>query len=132
MFGFAVRENDGPLTVRLRVVVCVMPPDTPLMVIVEVPEVAVSPAVRVSVLVDAVEAGLNFAVTPVGRPEALKATLLVNPFAGTTVIVLVPGVPSAIVTVLGLAVRLKDGPAVQSLKINDEMFVAQSNVPFIG
>ena len=86
-----------------------MPPDMPVIVIVDVPEVAVAPAVRVSVLVDAVEAGLNFAVTPVGRPEAVNATLPVNPFAGTTVMVLVPGVPSAIVTVLGLAVRLKDG-----------------------
>lgn len=132
MFGFAVRENVGPLTVRLRVVVCVMLPETPVIVMVEVPEVAVAPAVRVSVLVEAVEAGLNFAVTPVGRPEALNATLLVNPFAGTTVMVLVPGEPSAIVTVLGVAVRLKDGPAVQVLKINDEIFVAQSNVPFIG
>jgi hypothetical protein len=80
--------------------------EMPVMVIVEVPEVAVAPAVRVSVLVELVETGLNFAVTPVGMPEALKLTLSVNPFAGTTVIVLVPGLPSAMVSVFGLAVRL--------------------------
>jgi hypothetical protein len=130
VFGFAVRVNVGPFTVRFTVVVCVMLPDTPVMVIVEVPEVALAPAVRVSVLVEAVETGLNFAVTPVGIPEALKLTLSVNPSAGTTVMVLVPGLPCAIVSVFGSAVRLKLGPAEQLLKANDAMFVDQSKVPY--
>lgn len=90
VFGFAVRMNVGPVTVRLSVVVCVMLPETPLMVIVDVPRVALAATVRVSVLVDDVGFGLNPAVTPVGKPEALKVGLPVNPLTGTTVMVLVP------------------------------------------
>lgn len=87
----AVRLKVGlAVTVRLSVVVCVMLPDTPVIVIVEVPTVAVADAMRVSVLVDAVGLGLNPAVTPVGKPEALKVGLPVKPLTGTTVIVLVP------------------------------------------
>lgn len=86
----AVRLKVGlAVTVRLSVVVCVMLPDTPVMVIVDVPRVAVAAAVRVSVLVDAVGLGLNPAVTPFGKPEALNMGLPVNPLTGTTVIVLV-------------------------------------------
>ena len=90
MFGLAVRVNVGPLTVRFTVVVCVMLPDTPVMVIVAVPRVALAPAVRVSVLVEVVGFGLNPAVTPLGKPDALRVTLSLNPFEGTTVMVLMP------------------------------------------
>ena len=90
VFGLAVRLNVGPVTVRLSVVVCVMPSDTPVMVTVDVPGVALAATVRVSVLVEFVGLGLNPAVTPLGKPEALKVGLSLNPFAGTTVIVLVP------------------------------------------
>ena len=90
VFGLAVRLNVGPVTVRLSDVVCVMLPDTPVMVIVAVPRVALAPAVRVSVLVEVVGFGLNPAVTPLGKPDALRVTLSLNPFEGTTVMVLVP------------------------------------------
>jgi hypothetical protein len=60
------------------------------MVTVDVPGVALAATVRVSVLVEFVGLGLNPAVTPLGKPEALKVGLSLNPFAGTTVIVLVP------------------------------------------
>ena len=89
--GFAVRLKVGlPVTVRLSVVVCVMLPETPVMVIVDVPTVAFAAAVRVNVLVDAVGSGLNPAVTPFGRPEAVNVGLPLNPLTGTTVMVLVP------------------------------------------
>jgi hypothetical protein len=52
---------------------------------------------------------LNDAVTPVGRPEAVSATVPVNPFSGLTVMVLVPLVPSLMATILGEAERLKSG-----------------------
>ena len=65
-------------------------PDTPLIVIVEVPVAAPAAAVRVSVLVVLVGFGLKAAVTPLGRLEADKVTLPLKPSAGTTVIVLVP------------------------------------------
>ena len=103
--------NVGPVIVKLSVVVCVRPPETPVMVIVDVPSVAEPEAVSVNVLVDDVGFGLNPAVTPPGKPEALKVGLPVKPFTGTTVIVLVPCVPCRTVTDVGFAVRLKFGPA---------------------
>ena len=67
-----------------------MLPDLPVMVIVAVPRVALAPTVRVSVLVEDVGLGLNPAITPLGKPEALNVGLPLNPLTGTTVIVLVP------------------------------------------
>ena len=90
VFGLAVRLNVGPVTVRLSVVVCVMLPDTPVMVIVDVPRVALAATVSVSVLVEVVGLVPNPTVTPLGKPEALRVTLSLNPFEGTTVMVLVP------------------------------------------
>jgi hypothetical protein len=54
---------------------------------------------------------LNDAVTPVGRPEAVSATVPVNPLVGVTVMVLVPLDPSAMVKLAGDAERLKSGAA---------------------
>ena len=63
------------------------------MVTVTVPVVAVLLAVRVKVLALVVLPGLNDALTPLGKPEADKLTLPLNPFWGVIVIVLVPLVP---------------------------------------
>ena len=95
------------LTVRPTVVVFVKLPDTPVIVIVEDPNAAELLAVKVSVLVVVVEVGLKTAVTPVGRPEALKLTLPVKPLPASTVMVLVTVPPGATFTKLGLAVKLK-------------------------
>ena len=65
----------------------------PVIVIVAGPVAAVLLAVNVSVLVFVVEAGLNDCVTPLGKPDADRLTLLVKPFCGVTVIVLVPLFP---------------------------------------
>jgi hypothetical protein len=65
----------------------------PVIVTVAVPVAAPALAVSVNVLVLVVLPGLNDAVTPLGRPEADRATLPVKPFSGVTVIVLVPAVP---------------------------------------
>jgi hypothetical protein len=90
--GDKVTAGLPPLgfTVRLNVVVWLKLPDTPLMVPVTVPVAAVALAVSVSVLLVVVGFGLNPAVTPLGRPVALKVTLPVNPSIGLTVIALVP------------------------------------------
>ena len=86
-------------------VVLVKLPDEPVTVTVTVPVAAVLLAVSVNVLVLAVLLGLNEAVTPLGRPDADKLTLLLKPFCGVTVIVLAPLVPCAIVTLFGDAER---------------------------
>ena len=66
-------------------------------------------AVSVSVLVVVVGFGLNPAVTPLGRPEALKVTLPVKPSTGVTVMVLVPLLPCVIVRLVGEAESVKFG-----------------------
>ncbi len=81
-------------------------PDEPVTVTVIVPVVAVLLAVSVNVLVLAVLLGLNDAVTPAGRPDADKLTLLLKPFCGVTVMVLVPLVPCTIVKLFGDAERV--------------------------
>jgi hypothetical protein len=71
-------------------VLAVRLPEVPVMVTVDVPTAAELLAVSVSAL-EAV-AGLvpNDAVTPVGKPEAARVTLPVNPPVSATVIVSVP------------------------------------------
>ncbi len=81
-------------------------PDVPVIVIVAVPGVAAALAVNVSVLDVVVGFGLKAAVTPLGRPDAARLTLPLNPFAGFTVIVLVPLLPCTTLNVLGVAVNV--------------------------
>ena len=50
-------------------------------------------AVSVKVLLVVLPPGLNEPVTPLGKPEAEKATVPANPFCGATVTVVVPLVP---------------------------------------
>src|SRR6267143_4353081 len=110
LLGDAERLKFGPrFTVRAIVVVCVRPPDVPVIVTVKLPVEAVLLAVSVSVLVLVVLLGLNDGVTPLGRPEADKLTLPVKPFCGLTVIVLVPLFPWVIVRLYGDADKLKFG-----------------------
>jgi hypothetical protein len=79
---------DEPLTVREIVVDLVSAPLRPLIVTVKVPVAAVALAVRVKVLAVAVLVGLNDAVTPLGKPEAERRTVPLNPLSGLTVMVL--------------------------------------------
>lgn len=86
-------DKENPPTVRLMLTLDVRPFDVPVMVMVDVPVVAVAEAVSVSELVLVVEAGLNEAVTPEGRPDAVRDTVPLNPPEGTTVMVSLPEVP---------------------------------------
>lgn len=97
------------VTVSAIVAVALSVPLVPVTVIVLVPAVAVVDAVRVSVLVPVVEAGLKLAVTPAGNPLAAKATVPVNPFTGATLMVLLPLAPCAIDSAAGAALSLKLG-----------------------
>ena len=71
------------------------------MVTVAVPVVAVLLAVSGNVLVEVAGFELNDAVTPLGRPDADKLTLPLNPFCGVIAIVLVPLAPCTALTLLG-------------------------------
>lgn len=79
--------------------VLVKVPEVP--VTVTVPVVAALLAVSVKVLELVVLAGLNDAVTPLGRPDADNATLPLKPLSGLTVIVLAPLDPCVTVRLLG-------------------------------
>ena len=75
------------LTVKAMIVVAVKLPEVPVMVTVEVPVAAEPLADSVSTLDPVVGLVANVAVTPLGRPEAERVTLPVNPPASVTVIV---------------------------------------------
>ena len=85
-----------PVTVKLRVPTAA-PPRT-VMIIVEVPEPP------------AIEVGLKVAVTPLGNPDADKATAELKPPEGVTVIVELPELPQVRLSELGDAPRVKSPP----------------------
>ena len=72
-----------------------------MIVTVAVPAVAVLAAVNVNTLEVVALAGLKDAVTPVGKPLALRATEPLKLLIGVTVIVLLPVVPATTLTLLG-------------------------------
>ena len=88
----------------MTVVVCVKLPEMPVIVTVALP-IAALDAVKVSVLAVEVLAGLNDAVTPLGRPLAVRATAPLKPPMGDIEIALVPLPPGATLTLLGEANR---------------------------
>ena len=107
-----VNTEGSRATARLIVAVCGMKSsEVPVMTTVVAPVVAVLLAVRVKVLVVGL-VEVNEAVTPLGKPEAARLTLPVNPPVGFTVIV--PGTLLPCVTnrVLGAADSVKFGGGV--------------------
>ena len=117
-FGEAERVKfpDG-FTVNVIVVVCVKLPDTPVIVTVTVPVAAVPLAVKVSVLVVVAGLGLKAAVTPLGRPDAERVTLPLKPVTGVMVMVLLPLLACAMVTLFGLAESVKFGSGQLSTRL---------------
>lgn len=81
------------LTVRAMEVLPVVLPETPLIVTVDEPVVAVLPAVNVTTLEPVVGFVPKVAVTPLGRPEALSVTLPVKPPTSVTETVSVAVLP---------------------------------------
>jgi len=67
------------------VTVCDKPGDLPRIRTENFPVFAVLLAERVSVLVSMVQLGLNDAVAPLGKPDAVMLTLESKPFSGVTV-----------------------------------------------
>ena len=80
----------GAVMVSAIVVALVSAPDTPLTDTVYVPGAAVLLALKVNRLWLVVLEGLNTAVTPVGRPVALRLTLPLKPFWPVTETPLLP------------------------------------------
>ena len=115
LLGEVEREKSGcgegadEFTVRLIVVVCVKLPDTPVTVTVAVPTVAVLLAASVKVLEPVAGLELKEEVTPLGRPDADRLTLLLKPLEALIVIVLLPLAPCVIVRLLGEADKEKSG-----------------------
>jgi hypothetical protein len=98
------------LTVKGKEVSATNEPDVPVMRIDDGPTVAVLLTVNVSTLVPVVDTGLNDAVTPLGRLEALKLTLPAKPLEAVTVIVEFPEPPCGSVMTVGEAPKMKFGP----------------------
>ena len=82
-------------------------PEVPVTVTVKAPVSAVLLAVNVSTLELVEDAGLNDAVTPLGSPDTVNATLPVKPPVSATAIVSVPLVPCLIDTVDAEGLRVK-------------------------
>ena len=86
--------GGAAFTVRETEVVCVRPPEVPLIVRETVPNAAVPLAVRESVLLPVAGFGENVAVTPLGKPAVTdKLTLPLKPFAGLILTVVFPATP---------------------------------------
>ena len=106
--GEADRPKFGPeVMLREIVVVLVRLAHTPLMVSVNVPIAAVALALRVSVLLLAVPGGLKDAATPLGRPEADKLTMPLNPLSGLMLMTLVAVFPWTTLKLPGEAISAK-------------------------
>ena len=80
-------------TVRVTVALLLKVPAAPVMVTGKVPVVAAALADKVSRLVVVAGFVLKTALTPPGRPDAVKLTLPLNPFTGLTVMVVEPDAP---------------------------------------
>src|SRR5262249_26803983 len=98
--------------VRPMVVCWVKAPDLPVIVTVKVPRVARLLGFTVNVLVDVVGLGPKEAETPLGKPETESVTLLLKPFEGVMVILVVPLPRRPTLRLAGEAESEKFGPGV--------------------
>jgi len=120
-------DGDAFWTVTAMTMLFDRLPDVPVTVTFAVPAGAVPRAVTVSVLLLAVLLGLKDALTPLGRPEAEKATVPVNPFCGSTEMVLAPLAPGAMFRLPGEAESVKLGAV--TVRITEAVLVRLPAVP---
>ena len=83
----------GTITVRVKEALLLSAPETPLRVMGKLPTVAVLLAVKVTKLVPVLPGAANAAVTPLGRPDADRVTLLLKPFCAVIVTILAADAP---------------------------------------
>ena len=88
-------------------------PEVPVTVTVEVPIAAVPVADNVKRLLDDVGFVPKLPLTPPGRPDTLKLTLLLNPFKGLIVMVVDLAAPCKSVKLVGDAESVKLGCGVE-------------------
>ena len=138
--GEAVAASNPPFTiscwappppeaaiVRLIEVVWLRVPDVPVIVIDDVPVVAVALAVKVKTLLPVVGFVPKLAVTPEGRADVESDTLPVNPPLGVTVIVELPLVPCVTLKLLGEAESVKFGVVPPAAGNVTQLFAALEN-----
>jgi hypothetical protein len=118
---FAESVKDGAEVVRARVVVTVTAPDLPVMVTLYCPRMAELLAVKVTVLLPFVGFGEKDAVTPLGRPDAERVTLPVNPFRGVTLMEVVPEVPWPMLR--SYPESVKDGAETVKMRVVDAVWL---------
>jgi hypothetical protein len=106
-FGAARIVKFWALTVRLTEVLALMLPEVPVIVTGTIPGVALLLAASVSVLLPVAGLGEKVAVTPLGRFAAEKLTLLLNPYWGEIVTLVVLEPPWFMFRVFGYAVSVK-------------------------
>jgi hypothetical protein len=87
-----VRFDPLEVTVREIVEVCDKLPEAPVMVTVTVTVAAAADALSVRML-ELLATALKDAVTPFGRPEAVRLTVWLKPLVGLMVMVAVPLAP---------------------------------------
>jgi hypothetical protein len=90
-----IAKSGGDVTVTVIVTDAFRLPEVPVIVNCDAFNAVELATVSVRVLVAAVLDGLNDALTPVGSPVAVKATVPPNPACGFTVMVAVPTPPGA-------------------------------------
>jgi hypothetical protein len=111
--GVEVRVKfAGAVIVTAIVTVLFRLPDVPVMVAVQGATAAVADAVNVTVLLVAVLAGLKAAVTPLGMPVAVSATVPANPPEPLMAMALAMLVPCARLRLAGVAESAKPGGGV--------------------
>jgi len=108
MFTPTLPELGGN-TLRASVAVWMRLPDFPVMVTVEAPMAAEPVTASVRRQVAGVAPALKDPTTPLGRPEKLTVTMLVNPFCGVKVTVLLPEEPCGMLRAAGEADNVNVG-----------------------
>jgi hypothetical protein len=116
-----VRVNFGNTTVIVTVVEAVSDPETPLIVIVEVPAAAVLPAVNVSTLPVVEFAPPKTAVTPAGKVPVVSTTAPVKPFRAPTTMEEAPLLGRLSVSAGFDGVRVKLGVATVTATVVDAL-----------
>jgi hypothetical protein len=146
----ATVKLGGPFTVNVNMTEVEALPAVPVTVTELVPVAALELALKVTVLVVAVVAGLKEAVTPLGRPDAVKLTFPLKPLFGVTVKVLVAVAPCVTVkleleapsekvgagvivnAIVAVAVRLPELPVTVRLAVLAEALEAAVRVRILA